>query len=155
MEAVAHDCSACPLAGKRGRVCVAGYFPQQAWSGLCFVSEYPWKDEARAGQPFVGSPGRLLWAICKTLGIEQHSTLVLNAISCFAGEWPEGDAAKKKEKAAAWAACRPRLVAALESWKPKVIVALGGEAIRSLLADNTATIGGYRGTVNRYAGGIG
>ena len=145
-------CGDCPLGGKKGRVCVHGYFPEQAWSGLAFVGEQPWKEEARAGLPFVGASGRLLWAICKTLGIPQETTLVLNAISCFAGEWPESKTEEKKEKRAARLACRPALLRHLETWKPRVIVALGGEAIRSLLADEEATVGGYRGTVSVFRG---
>lgn len=144
-------CGDCPL-NRKGRVCVHGYFPEKAFSGLCFVGEQPWKEEARAGLPFVGASGRLLWAICKTLGIPQETTLVLNAISCFAGEWPESKTEEKKQKRAARLACRPALLRHLEAWKPRVIVALGGEAIRSLLDDEDATVGGYRGTVSVFRG---
>ncbi|MCK9355528.1 MAG: DNA polymerase [Dehalococcoidia bacterium] len=146
------QCSACPLADKRGKVCVQGYFPMQGFSGLCFVGEQPWTEEAKAGRPFVGASGRLLWAICKTLGIPQETTLILNAISCYGGEWPASSTAEKAAKAEARTACRPMLLRALEAWKPRVIVALGGEAIRSLLNDESATVGGYRGTVNRFCG---
>lgn len=145
------ECWMCPLADKKGRVCVGGYFPTERWNGLAFVGEQPWKEEARAGIPFVGQSGRLLWAICKSLGIPQAEVLVLNAISCFAGEWPAGSA-EKTAKGEARRACRGKLLGVLEQWKPRVIVALGGEAIRSLLDDEGASVGGYRGTVNSFAG---
>ena len=139
-------CAECPLGSKK-RTCVEGYFPTEKFCGLAIVGEQPWKEEAKAGFPFVGASGRLLWALAKTIGIPQAEVLVLNAISCFAGEWPKG-AAEKQAKAEARRACKPKLLAALELWKPRVVLVMGGEAARSLI-DEKASVGSYRGTVDQ------
>ena len=82
-------CKDCPLGRRRSRTYVKPYIPAQH-DGIAWVGEQPWTTEARQGLPFVGRSGKLLRSTAASHGLDLNGSAVLNAIGCFAGDWPRG-----------------------------------------------------------------
>jgi uracil-DNA glycosylase family 4 len=94
------------------------------------------------GRPFVGPSGKILDYACARGGISRGALAILNACAC--GPIPS---AAESMKAAAIAACRPRLLAELRRLRPKVILAVGGYALRTLGAPNVGGVASIRGAL--------
>jgi uracil-DNA glycosylase family 4 len=147
------NCEACPLREKSRRF-VPVLMPTVTPNGLVLVSDYVGPEEGKAGRPFAGGAGTFLRSIFKTNGLDWNATTVLNAINCYAGEWPTSTTAKDKLVAAAREACRPYVLEAVRRAAPKVILAAGGEALRSLTADTSVGVPTHRGTVMHWGGDV-
>lgn len=112
---------------------------------LAVVGEAPGAQESRAGTPFVGPSGRLLKLALRKHGLKQEGVFLTNACLCrpIDNSTPKPDAV---------AACRPRLLAELQSSGATTVVALGNTAARSLLNTRTGITSlrvgpGYRSPV--------
>jgi len=139
-------CAECPLHSKKNRKQVEPQIPAQP-CGLAIIGEQPWTTEASSGRPFVGPSGKLLDGILASLGLGREFVYIDNAIACFAGDWPASATAKAAALEAAWRACRPRLVTALQAAQPQTVLALGGTALQSLLDNPLARVGRLRGSI--------
>jgi DNA polymerase len=113
---------------------------------LMLVGEQPGDKEDLAGRPFVGPAGVLLDRALEEAGIDRDDTFVTNAVKHFKFE-PRGKRRLHKrpnlyeiERCKWWIDVERRIV------KPKLIVALGVTAARSLLG-RTITIGRVRGDI--------
>jgi DNA polymerase len=143
LAAAAHACQACPL-WRRATQTVFGEGPAHA--PLLLVGEQPGDQEDRQGHPFVGPAGRILSEALEAAGIERGQAYVTNAVKHF--KWvPDGARGKRriheKPNAREIAACRPWLLAEIETVRPEVIVCLGATAAQSLLG------AGFRVTQHR------
>ena len=93
---------------------------------VLFIGEAPGAEEDRAGLPFVGPSGRLLDLIIASVGLGRDKGLFSNTVF-----WrPPGN---RTPTALEVAACYPFLERLIELVVPKLIVALGGPAARTLL----------------------
>ncbi len=114
---------------------------------IAFVGEGPGADEDAQGRPFVGRAGQLLDKIIKAMGLKREDVYICNVIKCRP---PENRDPKPEEIIN----CLPYLQQQLELINPKIIVALGAHAARSLLNNNKA-IGQLRGQFHEYYPGLG
>lgn len=95
-------------------------------SGLMFIGESPGEKEDDLNIPLVGPSGRMLEASIRDAGIDPETVVKLNAVSCHP---PDGRDPTGMEIDS----CRGRVWAAIEKYKPKVIVPLGLTALESLI----------------------
>jgi len=136
-------CTRCPLYRNATQV-VPGEGPARA--PLMMVGEQPGDKEDRAGKPFVGPAGRVLDEAIAEAGIDRKQVFVTNAVKHFKFE-PRGKRRlHKKPSAHEIERCRWWLDLERALVKPKVTVALGATAVRSLLG-KPMTIGKIRGQV--------
>ena len=136
------DCTRCKLhkAGRHHIVFGVGNGQAQ----LMFVGEAPGHDEDLQGIPFVGRAGQKLTQIIEAMGLKREDVYIANVIKCRPPENrnPESDEVDT---------CEPFLFRQVDAIRPKVIVALGTFAARSLLK-RTDPISRLRGRVYDYRG---
>jgi DNA polymerase len=136
------DCTRCKLCSLGRKQIVFGVGNPHA--DLMFVGEAPGRDEDIQGIPFVGRAGQKLTQIIEAIGLRRDDVYIANVIKCRPPENrnPEPDEVEK---------CEPFLFRQIDLIKPKVIVALGTFAARSLLKTD-APISRLRGRVYEYRG---
>ena len=140
-ERAIHQCRRCPI----------GYLDNQAVPGeglkrstLMVVGEQPGDQEDLAGKPFVGPAGQLLDRYLVEAGIDRKETYVTNAVKHFKFV-PRGKRRLHQSPTAKEIdICRWWLEGEREQVRPKVVLALGASAARSLLG-KTVSITKARG----------
>ena len=125
------DCTRCVL-HKQGRKQIV-FGVGNAKAELMFVGEGPGADEDAQGEPFVGRAGQLLNNMIKAMGIEREQVYIANIVKCR----PPGNRTPEREECET---CSPFLMRQIAVIKPKVIVALGATAAKTLLAMNSSMI---------------
>jgi len=135
------ECTRCPLYRYATQV-VPGEGPAKA--RIMLVGEQPGDKEDIAGTPFVGPAGRVLDKAIAEAGIDRKQVFVTNAVKHFKFT-PRGKRRlHKKPNAHEIERCRWWLDLERAILKPKVVVALGATAVRSLMG-KPMTIGKIRG----------
>jgi len=136
------DCVRCKLCTLGRKQIVFGVGNPNA--DLMFVGEAPGRDEDIKGIPFVGRAGQKLTQIIEAIGLTRDDVYIANVIKCRPPENrnPEPDEVEQ---------CEPFLFRQVDTIKPKVIVALGTFAAKSLLK-STDSISRLRGRVYDYRG---
>jgi len=93
--------------------------------GILVVGQSPGKDEDAKGRPFIGKSGVFLWNSLGFAGVHRDDDCWLtNAVQCCPGKHKVVDKHIN--------ACRHRLVRQIHKLKPKLILALGSEAMKSV-----------------------
>jgi DNA polymerase len=119
---------------------------------LMLIGEQPGDKEDLAGKPFVGPAGALLDKALEEAGVPRAQAYVTNAVKHFKFA-PRGKRRiHKKPDAGEIEACHWWLDLELEFVDPKVVVAMGTTALRSVLR-RSATITSYRGHATPINGG--
>lgn len=121
------DCTRCPLHKQGRKQIVFGVGNPDA--DIMFVGEAPGADEDEQGEPFVGRAGQLLNNMIKAMGIQREDVYIANVIKCR-------PPANRTPEPAECEVCSPFLLKQIDVIQPKVIVALGAVASRSLLGLN-------------------
>lgn len=104
---------------------------------ILFIGEGPGAEEDRQGLPFVGPSGKLLDKMMASIGLDRSQVLISNTVF-----WrPPGN---RTPTAHETAVCMPFVERLIELVDPHILVALGGPAAKSLLAQ-TAGVGKLRG----------
>jgi DNA polymerase len=136
------DCVRCKLCKLGRKQIVFGVGNPNA--DLMFVGEAPGRDEDIQGVPFVGRAGQKLTQIIEAIGLKREDVYIANVIKCRPPDNrnPEPDEVEQ---------CEPFLFRQVDTIKPKVIVALGTFAARSLLK-TMDPISRLRGRVYDYRG---
>jgi DNA polymerase len=103
---------------------------------LMLVGEAPGDHEDRAGHPFVGPAGHLLFRALDDADIERDDVYVTNAVKHF--KWrPQGKVrVHQKPTAREIEACRPWWRAEIDLLQPRLVCCLGATAAQSLLGKN-------------------
>lgn len=123
-------CQRCPL-HEHATQAVFGEGPERA--DVMFVGEQPGDQEDLAGRPFVGPAGKVLDAAIGKVGIDRTRVYVTNAVKHFKFE-PRGKRRiHQSPDGGEIQACKFWLDREIALVRPKVIVALGATAARSLL----------------------
>jgi uracil-DNA glycosylase family 4 len=128
------DCTRCRLHERRTNI-VFGVGNVNA--DIIFVGEGPGADEDAQGEPFVGRAGQLLNNMITAMGIKREDVYIANVVKCR----PPGNRTPENDECDT---CSPFLLRQIEVIKPKVIVALGATAAKTLLAVNDS-MGNLRG----------
>jgi uracil-DNA glycosylase len=121
------DCTRCVL-HKQGRKQIV-FGVGNPKTELMFIGEAPGADEDQQGEPFVGRAGQLLNNMIKAMGLEREQVYIANIIKCR----PPNNRTPEREECET---CSPFLMRQIATIKPKVIVALGAVAAKTLLAIN-------------------
>ena len=159
-EAVA-ACTACGLCASRKQTVFGVGHAQADWM---IVGEAPGEQEDLAGEPFVGPAGQLLDQMLRAIGQSRRApdsgdapataddqagdpgrrVYIANTLKCRPprNRNPEPDELAR---------CEPFLRRQVELIQPKLILALGRFAVKTLLKSDDA-IGKLRGRVHRYEG---
>jgi len=111
---------------------------------LMFVGEAPGADEDIQGIPFVGRAGQLLTKMIEAMGFTRGDVYIANVLKCR----PPGNRNPEPDEIGE---CEPFLFRQLASVQPKVVIALGAFAARTLLKTD-APISRLRGRVHEYRG---
>ncbi len=116
-------CTLCRLHTKRLNA-VPGEGPANAQ--IFLIGEAPGRQEDERGLPFVGTAGSVLDTALRAAGLNRSKLFVTNAVKCR----PPANRAPRRDEVAM---CRPYLIAQIQAVRPRVIVTLGGTALRDLL----------------------
>jgi len=122
------DCTRCRLHKQGRKQIVFGVGNPKA--ELMFIGEAPGADEDQQGEPFVGRAGQLLNNMIKAMGLRREDIYIANIIKCR----PPGNRTPERDECET---CSPFLMRQIAAIKPKVIVALGAVAAKTLLAINS------------------
>jgi uracil-DNA glycosylase len=136
------DCTRCKLHGQGRTQIVFGVGNPSA--DLMFVGEAPGADEDVQGIPFVGRAGQLLTKMIEAMGLRRDDVYIANVLKCR----PPGNRNPEPDEIAM---CEPFLFRQLASIEPKVVIALGAFAARTLLKTQDP-ISRLRGRVFDYRG---
>ena len=134
-------CQQCVLGKTRTRT-VPGQGTTQP--EIMFVGEGPGEEEDRQGLAFVGAAGQLLTRLITRMGLTRDQVFIGNIVKCR----PPGNRAPLPDE---MAACLPYLREQIAILKPKVIVCLGGTAVKGFLNNQTG-ITRLRGQWHKYQG---
>lgn len=137
----AAGCTRCHLY-KHATQTVFGEGPADA--RMMFVGEQPGDQEDLAGQPFVGPAGQMFDRALAEAGVDRARVYVTNAVKHFKYEQRGKRRIHAKPDAGEITACRWWLEQEQAIIRPKVTVALGATAARSLFG-RVMTIGRERG----------
>ncbi|HEX4567634.1 MAG TPA: uracil-DNA glycosylase [Vicinamibacterales bacterium] len=139
---VGDDCSRCKLHTLGRKQIVFGVGDPNA--DLMFVGEAPGADEDIQGIPFVGRAGQLLTKMIEAINLKREQVYIANVIKCRppGNRNPEPDEIEQ---------CEPFLFRQIEAVKPKVIVALGSFAAKTLLRSDES-ISRLRGRIYDFRG---
>jgi DNA polymerase len=138
------QCTNCALSKTRNKTVPGEGNPD---ADIVFIGEGPGGDEDKQGRPFVGRAGKLLDKIIQAMGLDRSDVFIGNIIKCR----PPNNRDPKMEEISQ---CHPFLQQQLEIIDPKIIVALGSPAAKTLL-DTTEGIGKLRGRFHEYVPGFG
>lgn len=131
------ECRRCEL-WQYATQAVGGEGPKRA--PIMVVGEQPGDQEDLAGAPFVGPAGKLLDKVFEQAGLDRRSVYVTNAVKHFKWE-PRGKRRMHKTPAQREVeACHYWLEKELALHKPKVIVAMGATALKSVMEAGNVTI---------------
>ena len=109
-----------------------------------FVGEGPGEQEDLSGRPFVGRAGKLLDKMIAAIGLSRDDVYITNIVKCR----PPGNRDPKPEEVVA---CWPYLEKQIAVLSPRVLVALGSPAAKTLL-DTDQGISRLRGKVHDFEG---
>ena len=148
LEAVAADVARC----KRCGLCAArtNTVPGEGVNRplVMVVGEGPGADEDAQGRPFVGRAGQLLDRMLDSrgkIGLSRSTNCyIANVVKC----WPPGNRDPQPDEVAA---CLPFLVRQITLLEPKIILAAGNTAAKTLL-DSTEGITRLRGRFTVFTG---
>lgn len=117
--------------------------PAQAWgqkrlepdgdgsNGLMIVGDSPWVEEMMQERNFSGASGALLERCLRRVGVERRACTIANSVWCKAPKLGFYDKPSPLSETVT-SQCRSHLDELIERRQPKVIVALGGVALRRL-----------------------
>ena len=135
------DCKRCKLCEARTKIVFGVGNPA---ASLMFVGEAPGADEDAQGEPFVGRAGQKLNEMIRAIGLEREDVYIANVVKCR----PPGNRDPEPDEVGT---CSPFLFRQIETIQPKVIVALGSPASKTLL-DTKAGITSLRGRWGLFRG---
>lgn len=128
MEKLAEEiriCKKCRLHKNRTNA-VPGEGPANAEIMIC--GQAPGRNEGREGRPFVGMAGNFLNGLLESIELDRKNIFITSPIKCFP---PKNRPPRKDELEA----CRPYLEKQIKIVQPKIIIALGNYALKTLLDD--------------------
>jgi uracil-DNA glycosylase family 4 len=136
------DCTRCALHRQGRKQIVFGVGNPDA--DIMFVGEGPGADEDEQGEPFVGRAGQLLNNMIAAMGIRREDVYIANVVKCR----PPGNRTPERDECET---CSPFLLRQIETVRPKIVVALGAVAAKTLLGINE-TMASMRGRIYDFRG---
>jgi len=117
-------CRECDLCKNRHKIVVSrGRYELP----IVMIGEAPGGDEDKAGEPFVGRAGKKLDTVCmETINLDTNRCIIVNTVKCR----PLNNRSPKQDE---MAMCFPILRRQIEILAPRIIVLLGGSAVKCVL----------------------
>jgi uracil-DNA glycosylase len=138
------DCRGCPLAGSR-------IIPPEGnpRAKIAIVGEGPSRYAADQGRVFIGPTGNLLDKLLARADIERNSVWLTNSHLCTTKVVEIDGKITTPDQVSRLAAkhCKSRLDEELAIIRPRVIIGLGTQSVRSVYAQN-ASMKGRRGAIH-------
>lgn len=133
----AEGCRRCPLWSNATQTV---FGEGEADASLLFVGEQPGDKEDLAGRPFVGPAGQLFDRAMADAGLDRREAYVTNAVKHFKNE-PRGKRRiHKSPNVSEINACRWWIEQEATLLKPKLTIAMGASAIRSLTGETHSVL---------------
>jgi len=118
-------CKLCEIHKSAKNVCIMG--KDNTSARILLLGESPGMDEDKAGEPFVGSSGRMLDSIFKHLNLKRDEVYITNVLKCH-------PVYNTKPASSCFDICSTTyLRKEIEIIKPELIICLGGLSARTLL----------------------
>jgi len=137
-----HECQKCVLGSTRNKFVFGAGDPN---ANLMFVGEAPGAEEDRLGEPFVGRAGKLLDKILAAIQRSRtRDVYICNVLKCR----PPNN---RDPLSTEVAECEPYLLKQIEIMQPKLLVALGRVAGKTLLKVESP-LKDMRGILHDYFG---
>ena len=111
---------------------------------VMFIGEAPGPDEDAQGKPFVGKPGQLLTKMIGAMGYTRDQVFLTNIVKCR----PPGTRVPVSDELNT---CHAYLRKQIELIKPKIIIAMGKNAVEGLL-NKPVALTRLRGTWCKHEG---
>ncbi len=140
-DAEIRDCQQCTLGSARTKFVFGVGNPA---ADLVFVGEAPGRQEDLQGEPFVGRAGMLLDRMLAAIDLSRREVYILNVLKCR----PPGN---RDPEPAEVAQCQPNMNQQLNIIQPRLIVALGRVAAKTLLKVEDS-LKNMRGKIFNYEG---
>ncbi len=134
-------CRKCALETTRNRFVFGAGNPE---ADMVFVGEAPGYEEDRQGEPFVGKAGKLLDRILAAIQLSRREVYICNILKCRPPDNRDPLVSEVEQ-------CLPHLQEQLRIIQPKLIVALGRVAGKTLLGVEDS-LKNMRRQVYEYAG---
>ena len=113
-------------------------------SKIMIIGEAPGQEEDEQGLPFVGQSGKLLDNMLRSINLKRSDVYISNIVF-----WrPPGNRTPSSDEISM---CMPYVEQHILLIKPKVLLLLGGVAVKSILNTNES-ISSLRGKRNKYCG---
>ncbi len=147
LRATVAACNACGLGANRRQAVFGAGSERAHWM---VVGEVPGEPEDAGGEPFAGRSGQLLDNMLRAIGLTRgaaepaRQVFVAHTLKCR----PPGD---RNPTPPELAQCENFLARQVQLVQPRIILAMGAFAVRSLLG-STEPMGRLRGHVHRYRG---
>lgn len=147
LRATIAACNACGLGASRRQAVFGAGNERAHWM---IVGEVPGEPEDAGGEPFAGRSGQLLDNMLRAIGLTRDAAeparqvFVAHTLKCR----PPGD---RNPTPPELAQCETFLARQVQLVQPRIILAMGAFAVRSLLG-STEPMGRLRGRVHRYQG---
>jgi len=143
------QCRHCPI-GCNGTRAVMGEGPARA--DLMIVGEQPGDTEEQEGRAFIGPAGQMLDAHLEQAGIDRTRVYVTNAVKHFKFSWRGKRRLHQSPTAGEIDTCRWWVESERGIVKPRLVLALGASAARSMLG-RTVSVQKVRGDWHPLADG--
>jgi len=131
-------CSLCRLHETCKTPFIRPWVPRD-WTGcLLLVGEGPGADEDKAGRPFVGRAGKLLYAMLREAGFREDDAALHNAVICR----PPGNRNPSMREVRA---CRGFLLDTIQRLQPRYVIGLGTIAAKALTNQGDVSVTSLRG----------
>ena len=150
LQSAVESCRGCGLCENRRQTVFGLGHPR---AQCMVIGEAPGEQEDASGEPFVGDSGQLLDRMLRALGLSRDATepadaarqvFITNTVKCRPPR-------NRNPTADELSACQPFLQRQLALVQPKVIIAMGAFAVRSLLGSEEP-IGKLRGRLHSWRG---
>lgn len=109
---------------------------------IMFIGEGPGEQEDIQGLPFVGKAGQLLTKMLAAIQLRREEVYITNVVKCR----PPGNRAPLPDEVDS---CFPYLKRQIDIIRPRIIVCLGGPAIKTMLQSDLG-ITKLRGQIHRF-----
>lgn len=128
LQAAVEAYEGCPLKASASRTVFADGDPR---SGIVLMGEAPGAQEDAVGKPFVGRSGQLLDNMLADIGLSRHTAGKGGVYITNTVFWRPPD--NRTPTPAEILSCRPLLLKHLELVQPKILVMVGGTAVKAVL----------------------
>lgn len=137
-------CKLCDMHRSARHVCLMGVGPSNA--RVMLLGESPGEEEDKQGIPFIGKAGKMLDSILLELGLSREDMYVTNTIKCHPLFNHPPSVTQVETCTTAY------LRKEIQEIKPELIICLGGNAAKVLLADRNVQIINVRKQVHYTQG---